>query len=521
MLLKRRCADLFCTDSTIFPKNKKIEGLFSMTTTNTTPHRHTTTLPAIVIHRGAVAQDSGVPAAAVGNRKTRRAIKKVIDLRGAEPVIMPVDALLDGLTAVDLTAVRRSIAHERGDGNILFRCEKCNSPVYLAVSHTASTGDGRGAYFKHYGGTPAHCDWRTPDVMRDTGAGQFGGLQEGEPHWRLKNLLADSIRCDPDFSEPVVDKHFIKIGDGHRKPDVFTTYKGAPVAFEVQLARMPLTTITERTAAYRACGVALVWVTSAHELSVLNNQAFRDLYLASGGRILAVDAASYERSEETSVLHLRELSLEPCLQHPFAIYNRWRSRMVGPDVILMAEAERHAEGQRAYSTALAEQLQAKAPGLTEKITNIVASRAALTLGAAEWSALSKLVGGRDLRQAVQDELPRVMRFLQAVERVNNAARHNREVAGKVVAACAAAIVTARTGKHWIPLVEHVADSVPKVATVLSPDLRTKMVRLKASSGKLHPFHAYHRHMISALHPWLAFWLLAKAPNGIAPHRRLP
>lgn len=44
---------------------------------------------------------------------------------------MPVDALLDGMTAVDLTAVRRAIAYGRGKGNILFRCAQCNSPVYL------------------------------------------------------------------------------------------------------------------------------------------------------------------------------------------------------------------------------------------------------------------------------------------------------------------------------------------------------------------------------------------------------
>jgi hypothetical protein len=131
------------------------------------------------------------------------------------------------------------------------------------------------------------------------------------------------------------------------------------------------------------------------------------------------------------------------------------------------------------------------------------------------------VGARDLRQSNQDELPRVLRWLQAVERLNNAAGTDKEVAAKVVAACAAALIAARTGKHWIPLIEHVAHAVPALAAVLSPELRTKMIRLKASSGKLHPMHAYHRHMISALHPWLAFWLLAKAPNGTAPHRRLP
>lgn len=481
----------------------------------------TTNLPAVAQNGSAVVQRTSAVSAVAGNRKTRRAIKKVIDARGSEPVIMPVDALLDGLTAVDLTAVRRAVAHGRSEGNVLFRCAQCNSPVYLAVSHTASTGDGRGAYFKHYGGTPAVCEWRTPDVMRDTGAGQFGGNQEGESHWRLKTCLADSIRCDPDFSEPIVDKHFIKIGDGHRKPDVFTTYKGRPIAFELQLARLTLTTINERTTAYRSAGIVLVWVTSAHELSLLNNQSFRDLYLAAGGRILAVDAASYERSEQTSVLHLRELSLEPCIQHPFAVYNRWRSRMVGPEIILMPEGNRHAEGQRVYAAALADKLQAKAPGLTEKIASAVASGSDLNLVAAEWSALAKLVGARDLRQSIQDELPRVLRWLQAVERLNNATGQDHAVAAKVVAACAAAIATVRTGKHWIPLIEHVAAAVPAVSAVLSPELRTKMARLKASPGRLHPFHAYHRHMISALHPWLAFWLLAKAPAGTAPHQRLP
>jgi hypothetical protein len=485
----------------------------------TTSQTNTTTLPAVAQTGSAVAQRTSAVSTIVGNRKTRRAIRKVIDARGAEPVIMPVDALLNGMTAVDLTSVRRAIAHGRGEGNFLFRCEKCNSPVYLAVSHTTSTGDGRSGYFKHYCGTPAGCDWRTPDVMRDTGADQFNGLQEGEAHDRLKNCLADSIRCDPDFSEPIVE-HYIRIGDGHRKPDVFTTYKGQPIAFELQLARMPLTTITARTAAYRAAGITLVWVTSAHELGLLNNQSFRDLYLAAGGRILAVDAASYERSEDTGLLHLRELSLEPNVQHPFSIYNRWRSRMVNPDVILMPEGQRHAEGQRAYAAALAEKLQAMAPGLAEKIASTVASGADLNLVAAEWSALAKLVGARDLRQSIQDELPRVLRWLQAVERLNNARGTDKEVAGKVVAACAAAIVAARTGKNWIPLIEHVADAVPAVAAVLTPELRTKMVRLKTSPGKLYPFHAYHRHMISALHPWLSFWLLAKAPAGLAPHQRL-
>ena len=81
------------------------------------------TTPAAAHNGSAVKQRTGSVPAIAGNRKTRRAIKKVIDARGPEPVIMPVDALLDGMTAVDLTAVRRKIAEQRGEGNALLHQE--------------------------------------------------------------------------------------------------------------------------------------------------------------------------------------------------------------------------------------------------------------------------------------------------------------------------------------------------------------------------------------------------------------
>lgn len=449
-------------------------------------------------------------------RKTCRSIQTVIDARDDEPVLVPVGAVLDGLPAAGLTNLRREIATRRQEASFLFRCGNCHAPVYVATSPASSTGDGHGAFFKHYSKTPDGCDWLTDDALRSVGAVQFDGATEGEEHQRLKTCLADSIRHDPDFSEPVLER-YIQIGEGRRKPDVFTHFKDLPIALEIQLARLPVTTIIERTLAYQQAGITLVWVTSADELSLLNTQAFRDLYLATGGRIFVIDAASYDRSEETGTFHLRELSLEPCVQPAFAIYNRWRSRLVGPDVILMPEGQRHAEGQRAYGTALAEKLQAQAPGLTGKITDAIATGTDPALMAAEWSALGKLIGARSLRQAIQDDLPMMLRWLQAVERATNAEGWEKETAVKTVAACAAQIIAAhRSGKHWIPLIEHVADTVPAVAAAIRPDLRARMTRLKASPDRMHPFHAYHRQMIAALHPWLAYWLLARAPAGKAP-----
>src|SRR5690606_32246989 len=144
-----------------FLENTKITGQSVMTI------NQTTNLPARARNENVVAQRRSPVPAALGNRKTRRAIKKVIDARGSEPVLMSVDAVLDGLTAVDLSAVRREIASRSAIGEILFRCGQCNSPVKISSSRLSSTGDGRGAFFKHVQRTPQGCTWYTPDVLRD------------------------------------------------------------------------------------------------------------------------------------------------------------------------------------------------------------------------------------------------------------------------------------------------------------------------------------------------------------------
>ena len=98
-----------------------------------TPH-NPPNLPAGQNNANSIVRRSGPPAASPGQRTALRAIKKVIDARGHDPLVMPVDAVLDGLTAVDLTSIRRDIAVQRHQGNILFRCAQCCSPVYIAVS---------------------------------------------------------------------------------------------------------------------------------------------------------------------------------------------------------------------------------------------------------------------------------------------------------------------------------------------------------------------------------------------------
>ncbi len=142
-----------------------------------TIHQNTPNLPVTVEKGAAVASRTNAVPAIAGNRKTRRAIKKVLDARGDEAILMPVDAVLDVLTAVDLTKVRREIASERDRANILFRCAQCNSPVYLAVSHTASTGDGRGAFFKHYGGTPKTVTGARPMFCAMSALGSMAGTK--------------------------------------------------------------------------------------------------------------------------------------------------------------------------------------------------------------------------------------------------------------------------------------------------------------------------------------------------------
>jgi hypothetical protein len=445
---------------------------------------------------------------------TTRLVKKVLDLRHGIPTLVDAGVVLDQLTAPMFSALRLETEGKKKQGESLFRCGQCNAPVRIHAGN--NSGEGKDAHFSHYGLNGVPCSWRSGKEVNSSGAAQYDGAQEGPEHKELKAALVRCLQSDPGFTN-ISEERVLQLDGDHRKPDVSASYNGQFIALEIQLARPMLKTINDRVAAYAKAGIPLVWITTAHVILNLPSQAFRDLYFNSGGRIFTIDQGSCERSEDTGKLHLRELTLEPVVKPPFALFNRWSSKMVGPQVILQPEAQRHQDGKRRYGEVLGQQVANHAPHLAPIIKNALASGREPRSVAGAWDKLRRLVGGRDMDQAHADELWPVLGWLHTVGRLGSSEALLPNGSPEEIAHGAIAILRSRRGRNWIPLLETVADHVPLVAQALQPNSRALMAQLKSQDEKIHPFHIYHKHMLAVLYPSLAFYLLAKPPQGKPRH----
>ena len=437
-----------------------------------------------------------------------RTIKEVRDMR-LGGILVNAANLLDGLTTASLSTLRHDVGEERAQNDAAFRCGQCNEPVYINGGE-GLTGDGRSTHFSHYAKGDTECSWRSGDKTFSQGGCQYDGLQEGLEHQLKKQMLVDVLRCDPNFTDVELEKRHT-IGLRWRRPDVSASYNGQPVAFELQLARLPLQTMIEREAFYREAGMTLIWVTTPSNLYNLGTQSFRDLYFQSGGRIFAIDGTCFERSRATSQFHLVELSLKPWVQAPYALFNRWSRSLVGPDVIFMAQEERHAEGINRYGQSLNQQVSAQATGSIAVINDHAMHKKDLHAVEKDWNALARLLGGRDLSQSLAAGIAPVLEMLHSVEALNTAEPQMLAIKQRDVAQAARDVLRSRHGLHWLGLVELLGRTNPRVSAGLETHIPKTLNMLRASPDKALPFHAYHRHMLSALHPWLAFYLLAKAP----------
>ena len=346
---------------------------------------------------------------------------------------------------------------------------------------------------------------------RSQGACQFDGSQEGQDHKLAKQMLADVLRCDLNVTDIELEKRFA-IGRGGRRPDVSANYKGRPVAFELQLARMPLQTMIERGAFYRKLGMRLIWVTTPSNAHNLSTQSFRDLYFSAGGRIFAIDETCLGRSRATSQLQLLELTLKPFVLSPYPVFNRWDRCFVGPAVIFMPEAERHAQGIRRYGDVFNQQVSSQAAQTVASINSLAMEKKDLRAVERDWNALARLLGGRDLSLSVASNVVSVLWLLHAVEALNAAEPQMLAIKQRDVAQAALDVLRSRDGLHWLGLVELLCRTNPRVSAALETHIPKMLNMLRASPKKALPYHAYYRHMLSALHPWLAFYLLAKAPS---------
>lgn len=143
-------------------------------------------------------------------------------------------------------------------GKPLMACPLCSVPVHL-VSMMRDVK----FYFRHET-EDGRCPAKTKGSLSPERilAMKYDGTRESEAHRRMKEIVAESLRADPDFSDVEVERVWKGAeANSRRKPDVRAVWRGTlPVAFEVQLSTTFLRVIAERREFYLKEGGLLFWI---------------------------------------------------------------------------------------------------------------------------------------------------------------------------------------------------------------------------------------------------------------------
>lgn len=227
------------------------------------------------------------------------------------------------------------MSRRTGEGRLL--CALCGVPVYLC-----SAPDRQHFYFKHFqedGSCPAVTRARlTEDQIN---ALRYHGQRESRRHIRIKNLVADSLRSDPQFSEPVIEGTWKgREGKEYRRPDVRATFQGQlKVAFEVQLSTTFGRVMAEREVFYKSEGGLLVWVFGQFDLD--NARLMMEVIFNNNNRnAFVVNEATEEASKEAGALVLECHWAQPSRHEGKIIWTRQRKLVRFDELTIDQERQR-------------------------------------------------------------------------------------------------------------------------------------------------------------------------------------
>lgn len=181
-------------------------------------------------------------------------IKEIQDLKSGVPIRAGIAIGSDYGKAI---AYRMELREAIACGTPRYTCSLCGTPVYLVCMKTR-----RRFYFRHTL-EDGRCPVRTRGEFSEEqiNAMRYHGAKESEDHKRMKEIIAESLRIDPRFTDVKVEKVW-KGQDrkSWRKPDVQAVFDGIPVAFEIQLSTTFLRVIAERRVFYLKEGALLCWI---------------------------------------------------------------------------------------------------------------------------------------------------------------------------------------------------------------------------------------------------------------------
>lgn len=261
-------------------------------------------------------------------------IPEVLDMDGGA-TIGAAEAIGDDYAkAIQLRMeLRASIAREQPK----FLCPICQVPVYLV-----SRKEGRRFFFRHQI-EDGRCSARTRGEFseKEIDARRYNGAKESRDHLRMKEIVAESIACDPRFSLPKTEETWKGSLGEWRRPDVQAKFGDLRMAFEIQLSTTYIRVIAERREFYLREGGLLVWLFKRFDESG-NRLTQDDVFYNNNRNVFLASEETLAASKAAGKLCLECRWTEPVAEGGSTLLN-WRRKIVSIDE-LTVDAER----QRIY-----------------------------------------------------------------------------------------------------------------------------------------------------------------------------
>jgi len=209
-------------------------------------------------------------------------------------------------------AVQLRMALQEGisAGSPLYCCPLCSVPVRLVSQKE------KGRFFFRHDLEDGRCPAKTKGELdeRQISALKYDGTRESLAHQQMKQIIAASLRCDPDFSQIEIEPIWKGAEkNSRRRPDVRAVWRGTlPVAFEVQLSTTFLRVIAERRQFYLREGGLLLWVFKAFDASE-TRLTQDDIFYNNNRNAFVVSQETLELSLERKALMLDCSWTEPVI----------------------------------------------------------------------------------------------------------------------------------------------------------------------------------------------------------------
>ncbi len=221
------------------------------------------------------------------------------------------------------------------DGKLL--CVQCYCPVYLCGQK-----DKTAFYFKHFvedDSCPAMAGRNLSEAQIN--ALRYHGQRESARHIRLKNIIADSVRVDSAFSEPIVEGSWRgRSNKDLRRPDVRTRFEGRlDIALEVQLSTTFARIMAEREIFYRNEGAILLWVFGSFSLEEVR-LLMEVIFVHNNRNAFIVSEETLAASQAAGEFLLDVIWTEPCIEQNAIAWNERQARVRFADLTIDTELQR-------------------------------------------------------------------------------------------------------------------------------------------------------------------------------------